>query len=149
WFGEAPGHEALTAYGLMEFADMASVYKDVDKTMIERTRAWLMSRRDGKGGFQRSEKAVDSFGRASDEVTNAYITWALSEAGEKNLDAEIEWANKIARTTKDPYVLALAANALANVDPKGDRAANAMQRLVKMQDKDGFFGGAKESITMS
>ncbi len=33
-----PGHEALTAYGLMEFADMAKVY-DVDRTMVDRTAA--------------------------------------------------------------------------------------------------------------
>ena len=36
WFGQTPGHEALTAYGLMEFADMAKVY-EVDHAMVERT----------------------------------------------------------------------------------------------------------------
>ena len=30
WFGEDPGHEALSAYGLMEFTDM-SVVRDVDR----------------------------------------------------------------------------------------------------------------------
>src|SRR6185503_19643816 len=79
WFGQNPGHEALTAYGLMEFADMAQVY-DVDHQMVERTAAWLMTRRDGKGGYQRNSRALDSFGRASAATTDAYITWALSEA---------------------------------------------------------------------
>ena len=33
---------------------MTKVYDDVDRQMIERTADWLMSRRDGKGGFQRN-----------------------------------------------------------------------------------------------
>ncbi|OAI41885.1 hypothetical protein AYO40_02235, partial [Planctomycetaceae bacterium SCGC AG-212-D15] len=38
WFGgTAPAHEALTAYGLMQFRDMAAVY-DVDPIMVERTK---------------------------------------------------------------------------------------------------------------
>ena len=52
WFGgTAPAHEALTAYGLMQFRDMARVLADVDAQMIERTRKYLLSQRDGKGGF--------------------------------------------------------------------------------------------------
>ena len=81
WFGEHPGHEALTAYGLMEFKDMSLVWSDVDAAMVERTADWLMKRRDGKGGYQRNSRALDSFGRASELTTNLYITWALSEAG--------------------------------------------------------------------
>ena len=50
WFGGDPGHEALTAYGLMEFTEMSTVTNNVDPAMLVRTRAWLMSRRDGKGG---------------------------------------------------------------------------------------------------
>ncbi|TAG93635.1 MAG: hypothetical protein EAZ20_01495, partial [Bacteroidetes bacterium] len=50
WFGQAPAHEALTAFGLVEFLDMKKVYKDVDDKMIERTKKWLLSRRDKKGG---------------------------------------------------------------------------------------------------
>ena len=46
WFGGDPGHEALTAYGLMEFADMSRVF-DVDPSMVERTRTWLRGRRAG------------------------------------------------------------------------------------------------------
>ena len=57
WFGGDPGHEALSAYGLMEFRDMSQVF-DVDSQMIDRTAAWLMKRRDGKGGFQRNPRAL-------------------------------------------------------------------------------------------
>ncbi len=147
WFGQAPGHEALTAYGLMEFADMSRVY-DVDRSMVERTADWLMSRRDGKGGFLRSQEAVDSFGRASEATTNAYIMWALAEAKRtKGLDQELAVQRKLGDSTKDPYLLALAANtALATQDAA---AGEMVKRLIALQGKDGSFAGAKESITMS
>lgn len=147
WFGGDPGHEALTAYGLMEFADMKKVYGDVDQGMVARTRSWLMSRRDGKGGYQRNARALDSFGRASEEVTNGYITYAITEAGETKLPEEIAYQERVARETKDPYVMALAANALVNVRAPG--ASAAIARLRGMQAADGSFPGADHSITRS
>ena len=63
WFGAAPGHAALTAYGLMQFVEMGEV-RNVDPAMVARTRAWLLSRRDGDGGFKPDGKALDSFGGA-------------------------------------------------------------------------------------
>lgn len=147
WFGGDPGHEALTAYGLMEFADMTKVYGDVDGTMIERTAAWLKSRRDGKGGYKRNKRALDSFGRASAEVTNGYISYALSEAGERDMAGEMAYQKSMAKTTKDPYVMALAANVLVNLEPKA--AVGALDRLQGMQKSDGSFAGADHSITRS
>ena len=149
WFGGDPGHEALTAYGLMEFADMAKVYKDVDPSMLKRTAAWLKGRRDGKGGYLRSERALDSFGRASEEVTSAYIAFALAEVGERDLDAEVAVAQRHAKSAQDPYVLALAAGTLASVDPRGEATHAAWKRLERKQGKDGRFAGAAQSITMS
>jgi uncharacterized protein YfaS (alpha-2-macroglobulin family) len=147
WFGSAPGHEALTAYGLMEFADMAKVY-DVDHRMVERTADWLMGRRDHKGGFQRSTQALDTFGRASETTTNAYIMWALAEAKRtKGLDAELAVQHKLGESTSDPYLLALATNTAILSAPAS--AAPMAKRLAAMQAKDGSFAGAKESITMS
>ena len=144
WFGKNPGHEALTAYGLMEFADMAKVY-EVDHKMVERTADWLMSRRDHKGGFQRSHEALDSFGRASETTTNAYIMWALAEAKRTNgMAPELATQAKLG-DSRDPYLLALATNTALLTG--GDKAMAA--RLAKLQAKDGGFPGAKETITMS
>jgi hypothetical protein len=149
WFGGDPGHEALTAYGLMEFRDMAKVYGDVDAGMVLRTRAWLMSRRDGKGGFQRNARALDSFGSASPEVTNGYITWALSEAGEKDLAAELAVQKSVAGDSKDPYLVAMAAGTMANLEPTAGSTAKALDRLAGLQSEDGAFHGASHSITRS
>ncbi|MBI4510742.1 MAG: hypothetical protein HY698_13995 [Deltaproteobacteria bacterium] len=150
WFGQNPGHEALTAYGLMEFEDMAQVYDEVDRSMIDRTAAWLMSRRDGKGGFERNSRALDSFGRASYETTNAYIVWTLTEARRaKGLDKELEVQKQSGLESKDPYLLALATLSWLNAFPQASESSAMAKRLAGMQGKDGRFGGAKESITMS
>jgi len=149
WFGHTPGHEALTAYGLMEFADMQKVY-NVDPSMVQRTANWLMSRRDNKGGFQRSSQALDSFGRAGPATTDAYIMWALSEAKRTNgMTAELAAQKKLGAETKDPYLLALAANTNLVTAPKAADTAAMVKRLAGLQGKGGIFSGAKESITMS
>lgn len=149
WFGGDPGHEALTAYGLMEFADMKHVYGDVDTKMIERTRKWLLSRRDGNGGFERNSRALDSFGRASAEVTNGYITYALAEAGEKKLSKELAYQKKIARDTKDPYLLAMATNTLYALEGDSSAAKSALNKLIGLQNESGAWSGADHSITRS
>jgi hypothetical protein len=152
WFGGDPGHEALTAYGLLQFADMAEVYGAVDATMLARTSAWLKSRRDGQGGYRRDAKALDSFGRASPEVTDAYITWALASAGVTGIDQEIEKSARLAETTQDAYQLALATGTLLQ-RPAGSapsRAAlAAAARLARMQAANGAWTNADHSITRS
>ncbi len=146
WFGGDPGHEALTAYGVMEFTDMARVYP-VDAGMLERTRAWLLTRRDGKGGFTRNPRALDSFGGAPDDVTNAYIVWSLLEAGQTGLEKEIEWVKGRALETDDTYFLGLAANVLLKA---GDAAAaQVAAKIAKKQEADGCVRGAATSITRS
>jgi hypothetical protein len=90
WFGESPAHEALSAYGLMQFNEMSRVTSFVDQGMVKDLASWLMNRRDGKGQFLKNDKALDSFGRAPDNITAAYIVWTLTEAGVKDLDTEIK-----------------------------------------------------------
>ncbi len=152
WFGGDPGHEALTAYGVLQFADMKDVYGAVDGAMLTRTGAWLKSRRDGNGGYLRDAKALDTFGRASPEVTDAYITWALVSAGETGLEKEIAKTAKLAETTQDAYQLGLAVGTLLQRDvgaapSKAGLAAAA--KLAKMQTPSGAWTNADHSITRS
>ena len=163
WFGGDPGHEALTAYGLLEFTDMAEVHSDVEPAMLARTEKWLLARRDGKGGFARNERALDSFGQASAAVTDAYITYALSQSIRARTGADAEARQRAARAlraelarqratateTSDPYILALAARTLATLEPEGATAASAQARLAGMQADDGSFPGADHSVTRS
>ena len=96
WFGDSPAHESLSAYGLMQFAEMSKVTSFVDQGMVLDLKNWLMSRRDGKGLFLMNSKALDSFGRAPDNITAAYIVWTLTSAGETDLDTEITRLKSIA-----------------------------------------------------
>ena len=147
WFGHDPGHEALTAYGLLQFHDMAKVY-DVDVDMVERTKQWLLNRRDGKGNYPHPKTDHHSFGGRSPELTNAYVTYALLQAGTQADTLRIEIDALVQRlSSDDPYELALIACALALTDRT--EAATARQKLASLQASDGSLPGAKTSITMS
>ncbi len=149
WFG-APdsAHEALTAYGLLQFRDMARVYP-VDPAMVERTREYLVAHKDGKGGFQRNARALDTFGRAPDNITNAYIVWALTESG-KDDDVEKELTALLAqaKTSTDPYFLSLVGNSLINRGKTDDGIA-LLKTVAGAQKPDGHLDAAKTSITGS
>jgi uncharacterized protein YfaS (alpha-2-macroglobulin family) len=148
WFGANPGHEALTAYGLMQFNDMKKVGKTIDNKMMDRTAKWLMDKRDGKGGFARSAQALDNFGRAKKEITDAYIVYALSEAGFTDIKKEFETAYQYGLTSKDNYVMALMASAAFNLNEKS-KGENLIKILLSQQEKDGNWLGAEHSITYS
>lgn len=146
WFGQNPGHEALTAYGLMHFADMAQV-RAVDPGMLSNTRAWLMKQRDGKGGFERRRRALHTWIEDRD-TSNAYITWALLESGERDLSREVRSVREAAQKSTNSYVWALAANALSLAgDAPG--AKPLMERLASKQGPSGEVGGATQSIVGS
>jgi hypothetical protein len=130
----------------MEFVDMAKVYP-VDNTMMQRTRTWLLDRRDGEGGFKRNPRALDSFGRAPAGVTNAYITWTLVESGQKDIDREVAAVKKTALEGKDSYIMALGANILLlRKDPDAEKI---LLRLGAAQTDEGFVGGAATTVTRS
>lgn len=149
WFGGDPGHEALSAYGLLEFHDMAQVY-DVDLEMVARTRSWLLGRRNGEGGYLRNERALDSFGAAPQPITDAYVTYALVTTGDDPLELQVELdtLEKRAVESEDPYELALAAGALQAAG-RLEAADAARDRLKKMQKEDGSLAGTTSSITRS
>lgn len=149
WFGAAPAHEALTAYGLMEFVDMKTVYPKVDDKMIERTVNLLLEKRDGNGGFKKNPRALDSFGGADADITNCYIVYAMSEAGKAALvEKEIDASYREAKKSGDAYMLALMANTMFN---KGDnkRGEELLSMLFNAQQESGFWSGRKHSITRS
>ncbi|MBK8564610.1 MAG: hypothetical protein IPN76_15075 [Saprospiraceae bacterium] len=146
WFASPPAHEALSAYGLMEFVDMKSVYP-VEQDLIDRTATWLLTRRDGKGGWLASKQGAHSWQQPS-PVSDAYITWAMTEAGYgKQVGTEIAKLVKDAREMQDPYIVALAAKSLLNL---GDRRAEEMLAiLTKSQTADGSWIGKTMSMTHS
>ena len=149
WFGgNAPAHEALTAYGLLQFRDMSRVM-NVDQNMVKRTQDYIMGQRDGNGGFKRNQRALDSFGRAPDDITNAYIVWSLTESGKSDdVSKELSSLKEKAEKSNDPYFLALVANALLNRDDRAT-ALVLLKKVVAVQKEDGHLVAEKTSITGS
>ncbi|MFD2563331.1 TonB-dependent receptor plug domain-containing protein [Aquimarina rubra] len=114
WYGATPPHEALSAYGLMEFTEMKEVYSGVNQKMINRTVDWLMSRRDGKGGFKQN-RGKYGFSAAPKVVNNAYIVYAISESGiQVDTKKEYEATYSEALKSNDTYRMALIAAASFN-----------------------------------
>lgn len=148
WFGANPGHEGLTAYGIMEFVDMKNAGADVDQKMLDRTAEWLLKHKDGKGGFNREQHAYHDFGRISDDILNAYIVYALSEAGYTDVKKEFETSFRTAMNSRDPYMLAMMANAAYSLK-EYSKADEALNLLISRQEKSGSFTGTTHSITYS
>ncbi len=154
WFGKDPGHEALSAFGLMQFNDMQHVMT-VDEEMVKRTRAWLMKRRDGEGGFQRNPRHLHVWS-VQQEIVNAYVLWAITEAdvaaqqaqrSAAELGAELRRLNEAAEKSDDPYLIALSAAALMNARMT-DEGLTLLGKLKSMQAKDGSLDG-KTTVTSS
>ena len=147
WFGSDPGHDALTAYGLMEFTDMATV-RNVDQAMLARTRDWLLAQRDGKGGYERKTNTLHTW-LAEPEIANSYNTWALLEAGvDADLSTEVEWVREAASTSDNTYVLALGANVLLAAG-NAEAADRLLQELADFQEDNGSLRGATRSVVGS
>ncbi|TWT92394.1 MG2 domain-containing protein [Stieleria varia] len=153
WFGSDPGHEALSAFGLMQFADMQQVMQ-VDTEMVQRTRTWLMSRRDGKGGFHRNPRHLHVWS-VQQEIVNAYVMWALTEAdvasgqpqrSAREMAKELDEIQRVAQSSEDAYLIALSAATLMNAGrvSVGEKLLN---RLGELQADDGGLDGATTVVS--
>lgn len=147
-FGQDPGHEALTAYGLLHFTEMAKV-KDVDQNMIATTRTWLLNQKDGNGGFTQKRHS-GHFWLEDKDCSNAYILWALLESGEpaSNLQRELASLKAASTNSQNSYVMALAANAFA-LSGDHTEANQLMDRLAAKQKADGSVDGITASLVGS
>ncbi|MBT1690425.1 MG2 domain-containing protein [Dawidia soli] len=119
WFGHPPAHEALTAYGLIEFTEMKKVAVKVNEAMLERTRKWILSRRKGDGTFHQNSGKY-GFASASAVVNNAYLVYALAETGTRDIDLEYTTSVTEAWSSGDMYRMALLANAAYSLSRQED-----------------------------
>ena len=148
WFGNPPANITLTAYGLMEFEDMAKVH-DVDPKLIHRTRLWLLGKRQADGSWKPIERGLNdgllsSVERGSDTnlALTAYVAWAVFYNGAANEEAAATLDYLLshpASTIDDPYLLATIANAIAHIDPDHGELSSYLDRLneLKKTSEDG------------
>ncbi len=143
-FGDAPAGLMLTAYGLMEFSDMARVYP-VDPQVIKRTAEWLLSQQAGDGAWDPRALGYshhESWAALADSrlPTTAYVTWALVQAGygdDPRLQFALNYLTRNLDKAEDAYVLALVANALAAAPSQDSAAREAVDRLGLQAQVDG------------
>jgi uncharacterized protein YfaS (alpha-2-macroglobulin family) len=132
-FGKEPASTTLTAYGLLEFSDMAP-FSPVDEQLVTRTRDWLYRKRSPTGGWSRpTHDARETADVKDDVLVTAYVAWAIAGASSTKPDPRIEGVlDVVARASgpeaDDPYALALRANALL----AGGRAAAARPILDRL-----------------
>jgi uncharacterized protein YfaS (alpha-2-macroglobulin family) len=108
-FGYSPANVWLTAYGVLEFSDMARVHP-VDSRMLQRTSSWLFSQQTPDGSWAGYSSGETWSGLAS---TTAYVAWALAESGDKSpqLDKALGYLARNRAKLDSTYAKALAANA--------------------------------------
>lgn len=137
WYGRKPAHEALSAYGLMEFTEMKAIYNEVSEPLIRRTIKFLMERKDGHGGFKQN-RGLYGFSAAPKIVNNAYIVYAISESGiAADIEKEYELAYIEAVKSKDAYRLALMACTSYNL--KKEEKAQQLMNLIQANLSDFGF----------
>ncbi|MFZ5552956.1 MAG: carboxypeptidase-like regulatory domain-containing protein [Bacteroidota bacterium] len=142
-YGQVPANLFLTAYGLNEFTDMKKVYGGVDEQMLKRTRNFILSRKDGKGGFLHNKTGQDYI-----NCLNTYTVWSLVNAGEaENIQDEILHTVKTAIETGDPYLLGISSNILFTIN-RTEEAIKLNEKIVALQAKDGSWN-AKTTATYS
>jgi hypothetical protein len=138
WFGSAPANKILTAYGLMEFNDMAKV-SDVDPRLIERTRDWLASQQQEDGSWKPDASFINegATNRYNNDVLRitAYVAWALADTGYRG--PAVERARKFIEehldgsVKPDVYTLAVIANFAAEDDPKVEANREFTRRVMQ------------------
>jgi uncharacterized protein YfaS (alpha-2-macroglobulin family) len=163
WFGEqdpAP-YLSVTAFGLMEFADMAKV-QTVDDAMIARTRDWLLGKQNADGSWQGDKSEFFTF-QTSLVRNTAFVVWALASAGYTGpaLASGLGYVKQNLDTEKlDAYSLGIIANAFQTAAPSDATASKVMDMLLALKKVDGdkvswdsggtqtcFYGGGNDADT--
>jgi uncharacterized protein YfaS (alpha-2-macroglobulin family) len=137
WFGDAPANRVLTAYGLLEFSDMAKVY-EVDESVIQRTQQWLLGQQQADGSWKPDPQYLhqESWSRIQNSslLPSAYVAWALVDSGAKapGVAKGADYLRKHLDEAKDAYTVALICNALVAADPEGAVTEKALGKLIDM-----------------
>ena len=135
WFGQAPANKILTAYGLMEFSDMAKVY-DVDPKVIARTSEWLAGQQQEDGSWKPdtsfiNEGATNRYNTDVLRIT-AYLAWSLADTGYHGTAINKARAYIAAHldSHSDAYTLAVLANFAVADNKDHDLTARIFQFLL-------------------
>jgi uncharacterized protein YfaS (alpha-2-macroglobulin family) len=137
WYGRPPANVTLTAYGLMEFTDMARVH-DVDPNLLRRTRDWLLKQRQADGSWSFNVRGSHLAGLGAQDTAQlaatAYVAWAVFADDQSSTEARqtLDWLmRRRPGDIKDPHTLALVCNALVAIDAKHQGVSAYLDELAR------------------
>ncbi len=151
-FGSKPANISLTAFGLLEFNDLKNVI-NVDEKMIERTKKFVLSKRNLNGTFNLSD--YESYGTKTEYywAKQAYILYALASIGLKNeISKQYEVILNHNKATGDAYQMALLANVAFDLGKKQDYKT-LTEKLYhkfaenKLKSETNFMEGSGKSLS--
>lgn len=154
WFGNEPAHQILTAYGLLEFSDMAKVH-DVDPAVINRTQNWLASQQKPDGSWVETNSGIAEgiINRQTGALrSTAYVAWALAESGYTGPQVVkgVGYVKGHRAEAKDPYTLAVILNLLTKVERDSDttaKVADALIALAKTNESAAWWQSETQTFT--
>ncbi len=133
----------LTAYGVMQLTEMATVYP-VDKAVIERATRWLASQQNPGGTWPVYAGRISGGAwRSNDDAaqlrSTAFVAWALLQAPSADLtraatDKALDHLERSAGESGAPDTVALSVNALV-AGRRAEAAAQLSDRLAALAQR--------------
>jgi uncharacterized protein YfaS (alpha-2-macroglobulin family) len=141
WFGNAPANRLLTAYGLMEFYDMAEVF-ETDPGIVPRTQRWLIGQQNKDGSWSPDESYchMETWHRIINNrvLPTAYILWSLVETGYQGAELKraASYIEDNLEKNEDAYILAICANAFVSYDMESKTTKRIMEQLIEKRKEE-------------
>ncbi len=141
WFGRGKGQAYLTAWGLVQFTKAEAIIDDFDRSVIDRSVAFMRSLRSDDGWWDSTRD--DEWQRTSGDRRRAaelFALYGLAYAGQiDGFEAQLDRAVEIAGESEHAYEIALVAATLAHSGTHGGSLQKLSRRLVQMQNGDGSW----------
>lgn len=153
WYRQPPGKNVLSAYGLLELHDLARVYP-IDERILERTRKWLLSRQQRDGSWKMDYPMHTWIGINDQVPVTAYVVWSLAETGLRSAEVQrgLDFLRSQMERVKDPYTLALCANAFvfaAPEDPQTRQVLSRLNEMKKVKEETAYWESSLQTVTYS
>ncbi len=135
WFGtdDPAPFLSVTAFGLMEFHDMAKVH-EVDEAMLGRTLEYLLGEQQPDGSWEGDQSEFFSFHTSALRNT-AFTLMAIGSASYEGPETELALEfikQRLNQEDVDAYTLALVANAVVAIYPSDPLAGQLLDDLAEM-----------------